>query len=80
MSASFKALRVVGFILAIPLFAAPALGFTAHVEGSKPAHHRVADFAKARAYVSPVTPVAQAPETDGLSRKDDECNFGCIDH
>ena len=41
---------------------------------------RVADFAQARAYVSLVKPVAQAPETDGLSREDKECNFGCIDH
>ncbi len=80
MSVSFKAPMALGFILAIPLFAVPALGAPTHLEGSKPAHHRVADFAQATAYVSPVTPIAQAPETDGLSRKDDECNFGCIDH
>jgi hypothetical protein len=80
MSVSFKAPMALGFILAVPFFVAPARGASAHVEGSKPAHHRLADFAQATAYVSPVTPIAQAPETDGLSRKDDECKFGCIDH
>ena len=80
MSASIKAPMALGFLLAIPLFAVPALGAPAHLERSKRAHHRVADFTQATAYVSPVTPIAQAPETDGLSRKDDECNFGCIDH
>jgi hypothetical protein len=69
-----------GFLLAIPLFALPAHGAPAHDTGHRPAQHRVADFAEARAYVSPVTPIAQAPETDGLSRKDEECNFGCVDH
>ncbi len=52
----------------------------AYETGHKPAQRRVADFAETTAYVSPVTPIAQAPETDGLSRKDEECNFGCIDH
>jgi hypothetical protein len=85
-----------GFILAIPLFALPALGAPAHETGHKPAHHRAADFAKARALVnSPPVLIPEAvlplgaeyhgqqrplPETDGLSRADDECNFGCIDH
>jgi hypothetical protein len=80
MSVSFKAPMALGFLLAIPLFALPAHGAPTHDIGHKPAHHRVADFAEARAYVSPKTPVAQAPETDGLSRKDEECNFGCVDH
>lgn len=80
MSASIKAPMALGFLLAIPLFALPAHGAPAHDTGHRPAQHRVADFAEARAYVSPVTPIAQAPETDGLSRKDEECNFGCIDH
>ena len=80
MSVSFKAPMALGFLLAIPLFALPAHGAPAHETGHKPAQRRVADFADATAYVSPVTPIAQAPETDGLSRKDEECNFGCIDH
>jgi hypothetical protein len=70
----------VAFALAASQLALPALGAPAHDTGSKPPQHRLADFAEARAYVSPTTPVAQVPETDGLSRKDEECNFGCIDH
>ncbi|HEY3621668.1 MAG TPA: hypothetical protein VGL12_04585 [Roseiarcus sp.] len=80
MNTSPKAPRALGFILAIPLFALPAHGAPAHDTGHEPAQHRVADFSEARAFVSPATPVAQAPETDGLSRKDEECNFGCVDH
>jgi hypothetical protein len=80
MSVSIKAPMALGFLLAIPLFAPPALGASARETGPKPAHHRGADFANARALVNPETPVLQAPETDGLSRKDEECKFGCIDH
>ena len=80
MNASHGAPAALAFILAIPLVALPALGAPAHDAGHKPAHHRIAAFAAARAYVSPATPVPQAPETDGLSRKDEECKFGCIDH
>jgi hypothetical protein len=60
MNASIRALTGIGFILAIPLFAIPALGAShAHEEGHKTAHHRVADFAKARALVTrdPLSPL-----------------------
>ncbi len=81
MNASLKAPMALALILAIPLFASPALGASAQEPGRKPAQHRVADFARSRAYVSPVTPVAQAPETDGLSRNAEECSRGgCIDN
>ena len=80
MSVSSKAPMAFGFLLAIPLFALPAHGALAYDTGHEPTRHRVADFAQARAYVSLVKPVAHAPETDGLSRDDRECNFGCIDH
>jgi hypothetical protein len=80
MSASVRAPMALGFLLLIPLLALPAHGAHAHDTGHKPEQHRVADFAEGRAYVSAVTPIAPAPETDGLSRKDEECNFGCIDH
>jgi hypothetical protein len=70
-----------GFILAIPLFALPALGAPAHETEHKPAHHRVADFAAAMALVNPAALVADAHKTDGLSRKDEDCSRGgCIDH
>jgi len=83
MNASIRTLTGIGFILAIPLFAIPALGAPAHEAGHKTAHHRVADFAKARALVSPgsYVPAPRKPETDGLSRNPDDCaKYGCIDN
>jgi hypothetical protein len=81
MSASIKNPMAFVFTLAISLFALPALGATANDTGHRPAQHRVADFAEARAYVSPVTPVTKAPETDGLSRNGEDCSRGgCIDN
>ena len=96
MNACFRASMALGFILAIPLFTLPALGDPAHGTGHQPEHHRSAAFAKARALVSPPpVPIPEAvlplsaeyhgqqrplPETDGLGRNDEECNFGCIDH
>lgn len=81
MKAYLKAPIALGFILAIPLFALPADGAPAHEAGHRPAHHRVADLAEARAYVSPATPVLRAPETDGLSRNAEDCSRGgCIDN
>jgi hypothetical protein len=96
MNASDGAPTALGFILAISLFALPALGAPAPDTGYQPAHHHAAALAKARAFVSqsPV-PIPEAvlprgpenhgrlttaPETDGLGRTDDECNYGCIDH
>jgi hypothetical protein len=83
MNASFRAPIALGFILVIPLFPIPALGAPAHQAGHKTAHHRVADFAKARALVSPgsYVPAPRKPETDGLSRNSDDCEkYGCIDN
>jgi hypothetical protein len=80
MNTSLKAPMALGFILAIPLFALPAHGALAYDTGNKAAHDRIADFANAQAYVSPVTPVEQAAERNGLGRNDNECNMGCIDH
>ena len=84
MNASIRALTGIGFILAIPLFAIPALGASsAHEEGHHTAHHRVADFANVRALVTPgsYVPAARKPETDGLSRNPDDCaKYGCIDN
>jgi hypothetical protein len=83
MNASIRALTGIGFILAVPLFAIPVLGAAAHEEGHRTAHHRVADFAKARALASPESyvPAPRRPETDGLSRNPDDCaKLGCIDN
>jgi hypothetical protein len=81
MSVSFKAAMALAFVLAIPLFAAPALGSPAHKTGYRPAPHRVADFATATALVKPDASVAEEHRTDGLSRRDEDCSRGgCIDH
>jgi hypothetical protein len=87
MNAYLKGPMALALILAIPPFAGPALGTgpalgaPAHDAGHRPAHHRVADFAEAKAYVSPVAPVFRAPQTDGLSRNAEECSRGgCIDN
>jgi hypothetical protein len=77
MSASIKTLA---FAFAISAFALPALGAPSHAASHKPPQHQVADFAKATALVSPEAQSLQALETDGLGRKDEECNFGCVDH
>jgi len=80
MNASLKVPMALGFILVMPLFALPAHAASAHEAAEKRAHYEVADFAEAKALVIPTAPAAPAPETDGLSRKDEECNFGCVDH
>jgi hypothetical protein len=81
MNAYFRAPMTLAFILAVPLFARPALGAPAQEPGHKPAHRRVADFAEVPAYVSPVRPFGRAPQTDGLSRNAEECSRGgCIDN
>jgi hypothetical protein len=81
MSASIRHPTALVFILAISLFALPALGAAARDIGHKPTQHRAADFGAARAYVSSSTPVAKAHETDGLSRDGEECSRGgCIDN
>jgi hypothetical protein len=80
MSVSFKGPMALGFLLAIPLFALPALGAPAHDTGDKPAQHRIADFANASAFVNLETSTMAARETDGLGRKHEECNMGCVDH
>jgi hypothetical protein len=57
-------------------------------EAPNPAHHAMhrhnGDFAKATALAGPqgavVAPSAPLPVTDGLSRIDEDCKFGCIDH
>ncbi|MBV9289538.1 MAG: hypothetical protein JO288_17275 [Hyphomicrobiales bacterium] len=80
MNASLKAKTALGFLVAMPLFALPALGASAPEVRHNPAHHLVAEFAKARALASPLAPAGSVRETDGLSRNVEECNMGCIDN
>jgi hypothetical protein len=81
MNASHEARTALAFVLAISLFAVPALGAPRHTTGYYPAHHRVADFAAGTALVNPAAPLVHAHKTDGLSREDEDClRGGCIDH
>ncbi len=62
-----------------PVFAASA------PEAAPPAaRHLRADFAKAKAIAPrsllPPAPAERVPETDGLSRNVEDCNYGCIDN
>jgi hypothetical protein len=80
MNVSIRNVTALGFILTVPLFALPAHGVATDAAKYKPIHHRVSDVANARALASPAMPVAQPRDADGLSRNDEECNMGCIDH
>ncbi|RBP09244.1 hypothetical protein DFR50_12281 [Roseiarcus fermentans] len=67
------------------VFASPHAAFAAGAPdpAPQPSHHRLDPFAKARALVPPAprvaAPAGRVPETDGLSRNTEECNYGCID-
>jgi hypothetical protein len=80
MSCSIKSPAVLGFILATPLLAAPALSALAPKTMPGPEHYRATNFAKPQALVSPATPALSTRETDGLGGNDSECNRGCVDH
>jgi len=84
MNAFVKASTALGLSLVASALTLPALGASSNHQMRPPERHRVADFAKARALASPlITPLSttsRAPETDGLSRNDEDCNMGCIDH
>jgi hypothetical protein len=81
MKASLTTLMALGFILALPLLALPAFGAPEREAAHRHTHHHVADFAKARALVSPAAPGAEGHQTDGLSRDGEDCSRGgCIDH
>ncbi len=74
-------------VLAITLVfaAAPGAGFAD--DGPKPGEEHATphktDFAKAKA-LGPsrlqASPADRVPETDGLSRNAEDCDFGCIDN
>jgi hypothetical protein len=83
MNASIRPLTGIGVFLVIPLLAVPVFSAPTREQGQKTAHHRVADFAKARALMSPgsYVPVLPKPGIDGLSRNPGDCaRLGCIDN
>ncbi len=72
-----------GLTIAFNLSAYSVYAASAPDRTQPPAHHHKTDFGKANA-VAPAdrlqTPAEHVPETDGLGRNDEDCNFGCIDH
>jgi hypothetical protein len=70
------------------ILALPVTSYAVGAEAQNPAHHTMhhhkGDYAEATALATPlgvvVAPLAPLPETDGLSRRDEDCKFGCIDH
>jgi hypothetical protein len=81
MKTLFKASIALGLVLSLSGAAAYPVE-----NGVAPSHrtvHHVAKFAKATALVAPPLPAARSSllrETDALSRNDEDCNSGCIDH
>jgi hypothetical protein len=82
MKEAFILSLALGLALAAPAAANPLDKGSERVSDSRTVHHK-ANFANATALwpVSAVT-MSQAVtrETDGLSRNDEDCNSGCIDH
>ena len=74
----------VGLILILNGGAFSAFAASASDTMTPPARHlNKGGFAKAKALAPvavPHAPVRRIPETDGLSRNDEDCNYGCIDH
>ena len=76
----------IALALTLVFAAQPDAAFAVGASDAGPAraHHRHADPNKARALAAPdqVQPPAteRVPETDGFSRNDEDCKFGCIDH
>jgi hypothetical protein len=72
------------FILSIVLGIAQTVPSAAHTPTSahRTIHHWSVNMAKATALASSVAAVPWPPshDTDGLSRDQDDCNMGCIDH
>jgi len=84
MNAFRKAPTALALAVGMATLIAPAFAASTDHPMRHPARHHAADFARARALASPaidpLAPSPRAPETDGLSRNDDDCNMGCIDH
>jgi hypothetical protein len=80
--------RLFSTAVALGILLAPSAATYAASEGPSATPRRAVDhgmdFAKARALAPSMAPVLaperRAPETDGLSRNDEDCNYGCIDH
>jgi hypothetical protein len=66
-----------------------ALPISAYADGAAPvykqarhhmAHVKISRNASALAPAWTMSPAGRVPETDGLSRNPEDCNYGCIDN
>ncbi len=85
MKTHLKTSLALGLILILNGGAFSAYAASAPDKMTPPARHlHLKDsFAKAKALAPaavPQAPAPRVPETDGLSRNDEDCNYGCIDH
>jgi hypothetical protein len=71
-----------GFTLTTPIPTYAQVGDQPTYKHKAHVHHIMAIPRTATALTPAAAPAiaVRAPETDGLSRNDDDCNFGCIDH
>ena len=69
-----------GFALTMPIPAYAQVGAQPTYKHRAHVHHFMAIPRTATALMPAPATAVRAPETDGLSRNDDDCKFGCIDH
>jgi hypothetical protein len=68
------------FALAVPITAYAAGAAPVYKQTRHAAHVAIARNASALAPTWVMSAAGRAPETDGLSRDRDDCNYGCIDN
>jgi hypothetical protein len=69
-----------GFALTTPISVYAQVGAQPTYKHKAHVHHFMAIPRTATALTPAPATTVRAPETDGLSRNDNDCNFGCIDH
>ena len=78
---TFFKTTIIGIALAVPLATHPTDSAVAPGQNHRPTHHK--------AMTGETTVLAPSPgnvrsstriRVDGLSRNDDDCNMGCLDH
>jgi hypothetical protein len=81
MKMAFTLSIALGVAAAAPAMRDPLNTASVPTSGHRTIHYR-ATFAMATALAAPsfVLSNRASGETDGLSRNDDDCNYGCIDH
>jgi hypothetical protein len=77
---STSAALAFSFALAVPISAYAAGAASVHKQTRHVAHVEISRNASALAPAWVMSVVGRLPETDGLSRNRDDCNYGCIDN